>query len=239
MPSAGLFSYSTSVNDNYSIYVNHGVGTGSTSSFSHSALYKIDYEPNPNYNVYDDSIKYFPVTFNDAEIIYRKNSGDAHGIVETSDKYLSVVDRDLNGITIVSFDDQTVNNNIVHYVEDRDIAMDLIDIGAENYDIENGVKYRNLYTSNRGSVPVSGNNSQINNAVGSQGGMSVIKSINNGKNVDLTYILNILKIVKLLLDILRKEIIAIVILIVPMLMLYCSLRIIILIISLIFIGKLL
>ena len=191
MPSAGLLSYSTSVNDNYSIYVNHGVGTGSTSSSSHSALYKIDYEPNPNYNVYDDSIKYFPVTFNDAEIIYRKNSGDAHGIVETSDKYLSVVDRDLNGITIVSFDDQTVNNNIVHYVEDRDIAMDLIDIGAENYDIENGVKYRNLYTSNRGSVPVSGNNSQINNAVGSQGGMSVIKSINNGKNVDLTYILNI------------------------------------------------
>ena len=35
------------------------------------------------------------------------------------------------------------------------------------------------------------NNPNINNAVGSQGGMSIIKSINNGKNVDLTYILNI------------------------------------------------
>ena len=69
--------------------------------------------------------------------------------------------------------------------------MDLIDVGMENYDIENGVKYRNLYTSNRGSIPISGNNPNINNAVGSQGGMSIIKSTNNGKNVDLTYILNI------------------------------------------------
>ena len=198
MPSAGLLSYSKSVNDNYSIYVNHGVGTGSTSSSSHSALYKIDYEPTPNYNLLNQSPfsaanpdPNFPVKFNDVEIIYRKNSGDAHGIVETSDEYLSIVDRDLNGITIVSFDDQTVNSNIIHNVKDRDIAMDLIDVGMENYDIENGVKYRNLYTSNRGSIPISGNNPNINNAVGSQGGMSIIKSTNNGKNVDLTYILNI------------------------------------------------
>jgi hypothetical protein len=48
-----------------------------------------------------------------------------------------------------------------------------------------------LYASNRGAIPVSGNNPTIGNAVGTQAGLSVIKYIDGTTTVDLKYILNI------------------------------------------------
>ena len=62
--------------------------------------------------------------------------------------------------------------------------MDLIDVGKIDYS-----NNYNLYTSNRGNIPLSGNNPQINNAIGTQAGLSVINS--DGVNNVINYILTI------------------------------------------------
>ena len=183
MPSAGLLSYSLLYNGTYSIYANHGVGTGTTTSDSKSSVYRIDYRYDADLDtgVFDD-----PVT------IFTKDTGDSHGMVPASDEVLVAVDRDNNILTTIPFNGDPVDHVSMYPVASRDIAMDLIDAGLP---VSGSVPYTNLYASNRGDNPLTGNNSKIHNAQGTAAGISIIKSTDEGKTLNLTYILNVYNIV--------------------------------------------
>ena len=170
MPGAGLLSYYDKTNQ--VLYVNHGVGTSTTSGESQSVLYYIN---NVIYNQY--------TIWEEPKTIYNKNNGDSHGLVAVNN-YLYLVDRDLNGLDIVTLNNKKHKENILYDINLRDIGMDLIDVGKIDYS-----NNYNLYTSNRGNIPLSGNNPQINNAVGTQAGLSVINS--DGVNNVINYILTI------------------------------------------------
>ena len=150
MPSAGLLSYYDNKKQN--LYVNHGVGTGSTSTGSHSALYCISFDKKTN-------------KWSNPKTIYKKDKGDSHGMVVNKNE-LCIVDRDLNILSIVNLKNQCYKDKQIYDIKKRDIGMDLIIIGETN-----------LYTSNRGSQPLSGNNTKINNAKGTQAGVSLIDKI--------------------------------------------------------------
>ena len=152
--------------------MNHGVGTSTTSGESQSVLYYIN---NVIYNQY--------TIWEEPKTIYNKNNGDSHGLVAVNN-YLYLVDRDLNGLDIVTLNNKKHKENILYDINLRDIGMDLIDVGKIDYS-----NNYNLYTSNRGNIPLSGNNPQINNAVGTQAGLSVINS--DGVNNVINYILTI------------------------------------------------
>lgn len=183
MPSAGLLSYSVLYNGTYSIYANHGVGTGTTTSESKSSVYRIDYR----YDDYSDTC-----VFDDPVTIFTKDTGDSHGMVPASDEVLIAVDRDNNILTTIPFNGDPVEHVTMYPVASRDIAMDLIDAGLP---VSGSVPYTNLYTSNRGDNPLTGNNSKIHNAQGTAAGISIIKSTDQGKTLTLTYILNVYNIV--------------------------------------------
>jgi hypothetical protein len=183
MPSAGLLSYSVFYNGTYSIYSNHGVGTGTTTGNSNSSVYRIDYR----YDSYLDSC-----TFEDPVPIFIKYTGDSHGMVPVSDEVLVTVDRDNNIISSIPFNGDAVDHVMIYPVASRDIAMDLIDVGRP---VSGSEPYTNLYASNRGSTPLTGNNANINNAQGTSAGISIIRYTDKGKTLSLTYILNIYNIV--------------------------------------------
>jgi hypothetical protein len=175
MPGAGLLSYYDAPRK--ILYVNHGVGTGSTSSKSGASLYYIK-------GVIFDGVTTWP---DETKIIYNRNIGDSHGLLGLKNVLYSV-DRTTNVLDVVYLKNKKHYENILYNPEKRKLAMDIIANGK----IFNSNKF-NLYVSNRGPIPLSGNNPTLGNAVGYKAGISVISSLikSNGISHQLNYILTV------------------------------------------------
>ena len=172
MPNAGLLSYYDKFRER--LYTNNGVGTGSTSSGFHNALYFFD-------NIKNDEESDWPMYPN---ISYRVNYGDSHGI-EKVGNYLYIVDRANNSINVVNLNDPLEKKSHI-FIPERKLGLDLICKGEMSTNGES-----NVYVSLRGGIPLSGNNQELNNAVGTEAGLAVFKTSQYGKNIELRYILTI------------------------------------------------
>ena len=172
MPNAGLLSYYDK--DRKRLFTNNGVGTGSTASGLHNALYFFD-------DIKQDKTSDWPIN---PSVSYRVNSGDSHGM-EKIGNYLHVVDRVNNSINITNLNDPLESKSVL-FIPERKLGLDLICKGDMS---KNGEA--NVYVSLRGGIPLSGNNKELNNAVGTKAGLAVFKTTQYGKNIKLNYILTI------------------------------------------------
>jgi len=172
MPNAGLLSYYD--NNTKRLFTNNGVGTGSTASGLHNALYFFD-------DINRDKKSECPTYPN---ISYRVNTGDSHGMQDVGN-YLYVVDRANNSINTVNLNNPLESKSFL-FIPNRKLGLDLICKGEMS---KNGEA--NVYVSLRGDTPLSGNNKELNNAVGTKAGLAVFKTTHYGKNVELKYILTI------------------------------------------------
>lgn len=142
------------------IYFDSGVGTGTTSANYQSALYTINANQWPA-----EPCKIFDRT--------TVNGFDAHGMLMVG-PYLWVADRGSKDIYVVC--GKTLVN-IIRFDVPGKLAIDLL---AKND------KY--VFGSLRGPIPLTGNNSTLNNAVGDYPGVAVIKIKQCGKSGKLKYI---------------------------------------------------
>ena len=108
------------------------------------------------------------------ERIGGRDGGDSHGMVSLNNKYLWSGDRHLNLIDAYDTGNGNIKVGTILLSGDlsKDPAPDLMDAAPDsNY----------VFTALRGPSPLTGNNKDVNNAVGSTPGVGVIKVEGNGR----------------------------------------------------------
>jgi len=115
-----------------------------------------------------------------------RDGGDSHGMVALNNRYLWSGDRHLNLIDVYDSSNDGVKVGTIRLSGEvsQDPAPDLMDTAPDG-------SY--VFTSLRGPSPLTGNNKDVNNAVGSTPGVGVIKVENKGRGGALVSIAPISK----------------------------------------------
>jgi hypothetical protein len=123
------------------------------------------------------------------ELIGGRSGGDSHGMVSLNNKYLWSGDRHLNLIDTYDTGNGNIKIGTVLLSGDlsKDPAPDLMDAAPDG-------SY--VFAALRGPSPLTGNNKEVNNAVGSTPGVGVIKVEGNGRGGALVGIAPISKMVQ-------------------------------------------
>jgi len=123
------------------------------------------------------------------ELIGGRSGGDSHGMVGLNNKYLWSGDRHLNLIDTYDTGNGNIKIGTVLLSGDlsKDPAPDLMDAAPDG-------SY--VFAALRGPSPLTGNNKEVNNAVGSTPGVGVIKVEGNGRGGALVGIAPISKMVQ-------------------------------------------
>ena len=123
------------------------------------------------------------------ELIGGRDGGDSHGMVSLSNKYLWSGDRHLNLIDTYDTGNGNIKIGTILLSGDlsKDPAPDLMDAAPDG-------SY--VFAALRGPSPLTGNNKEVNNAVGSTPGVGVIKVEGNGRGGALVGIAPISKMVQ-------------------------------------------
>ena len=110
-----------------------------------------------------------------------RDGGDSHGMVAVNNRYLWSGDRHLNLIDVYDSTNDGVKVGTIRLSGEvsQDPAPDLMDAAPDG-------SY--VFTSLRGPSPLTGNNKDVNNAVGSTPGVGVIKVENKGRGGSLVSI---------------------------------------------------
>ena len=141
-----------------------------------------------NHDVYAFSTGSLPLV-STPERIGGRDGGDSHGMVAISSKYLWSGDRHLNMIDVYDTGNGNIKVGTITLTGDlsQDPAPDLMDAAPDgNY----------VFAALRGPNPLTGNNKDVNNAVGSTPGVGVIKVEGGGKGGKLVGIAAISKMVE-------------------------------------------
>ncbi len=103
-----------------------------------------------------------------------RDGGDSHGMVAVNNRYLWAGDRHLNLIDVYDSSNDGMKAGTIRLAGDvsQDPAPDLMDAAPDG-------SY--VFASLRGPSPLTGNNKDVNNAVGSTPGIGVIKVEGNGR----------------------------------------------------------
>jgi hypothetical protein len=104
-----------------------------------------------------------------------RSGGDSHGMVAVNNRYLWSGDRHLNLIDVYDSNSDGMKVGTIRLAGDvsQDPAPDLMDAAPDS-------SY--VFTGLRGPSPLTGNNKDVNNAVGSTPGVGVIKVEGNGRS---------------------------------------------------------
>ena len=123
------------------------------------------------------------------ERIGNRDGGDSHGMVAISNRYLWSGDRHLNLIDVYDTGNRNSKVGTIMLSGDlsKDPAPDLMDTAPDG-------SY--VFAALRGPSPLTGNNKDVNNAVGSSPGVGVIKVAENGKGGAIVGIAAISKMVE-------------------------------------------
>jgi hypothetical protein len=123
------------------------------------------------------------------ELIGGRSGGDSHGMVSLNNKYLWSGDRHLNLIDTYDTGNGNIKIGTILLSGDlsKDPAPDLMDAAPDG-------SY--VFAALRGPSPLTGNNKEVNNAVGSTPGVGVIKVEGNGRGGALVGIAPISKMVQ-------------------------------------------
>ena len=115
-----------------------------------------------------------------------RDGGDSHGMVAVNNRYLWAGDRHLNLIDVYDSNNDGMKAGTVRLAGEvsQDPAPDLMDAAPDG-------SY--VFAALRGPSPLTGNNKDVNNAVGSSPGVGVIKVENNGRSGKLVGIAPITK----------------------------------------------
>jgi hypothetical protein len=118
-----------------------------------------------------------------------RDGGDSHGMVAVNSRYLWAGDRHLNLIDVYDSNNDGMKAGTVRLAGEvsQDPAPDLMDAAPDG-------SY--VFTSLRGPSPLTGNNKDVNNAVGSSPGVGVIQVENKGRGGKLVGIAPISKMVE-------------------------------------------
>jgi hypothetical protein len=118
-----------------------------------------------------------------------RDGGDSHGLVAVNNRYLWSGDRHLNLIDVYDSNNDGMKVGTIRLSGDisQDPAPDLMDAAPDG-------SY--VFVSLRGPSPLTGNNKDVNNAVGSSPGVGVIKVENKGRAGNLVGIAPISKMVE-------------------------------------------
>jgi hypothetical protein len=133
-----------------------------------------------NHDVYSFDIGSLPQVAQPQRIGGR-DGGDSHGMVALNNRYLWAADRHLNLIDVYDNNNDAMKVGTVRLAGDvsQDPAPDLIDAAPDGSFV---------FMALRGPSPLTGNNKDVNNAVGSTPGVGVVKVEGNGKTGKLVAI---------------------------------------------------
>ena len=118
-----------------------------------------------------------------------RGGGDSHGLVAVKNRYLWAGDRHLNLIDIYDSANDGIRVGTIRLAGDisKDPAPDLMDVAPDASFV---------FAALRGPSPLTGNNKDVNNAVGETPGLGVIKVDGNGRSGSLAGIAPISRMVE-------------------------------------------
>jgi hypothetical protein len=141
-----------------------------------------------NHDVYSFDVGSLPEVASPQRIGGR-DGGDSHGMVALNNRYLWSGDRHLNLIDVYDHNNDAMKVGTIRLAGDvsQDPAPDLMDAAPDGSFV---------FTALRGPAPLTGNNKDVNNAVGSTPGVGVIKVEGTGKGGKLIAVAPITRMVE-------------------------------------------